>query len=232
MTAATDREALLRPILENPADDCARLVFADFLEEQGEGERAEFIRVGCELVRRDNLFLVGHPRDVLSRRERSLLLTNWLKWTPRLSTDSSFEVILSKRWTFTGTPACEFRRGFVDAITLPLDLFLKHAKDIFAREPVTRVTLSDRVPLTNQNDRNLFGYFRRVPGSIFGSDNSDLPPELFDLLIEGLTTKDNPLHGWEQLWRDYVNPEAAVADLSAACVTFAREQARLPLLVK
>ena len=46
----TDRDSLLRAILANPADDMSRLVFADWLEEHGESERAEFIRIQCELA--------------------------------------------------------------------------------------------------------------------------------------------------------------------------------------
>lgn len=46
MTAADP--GLLRAILEQPFDDTARLIYADWLEEHGEAERAEFIR--CELL--------------------------------------------------------------------------------------------------------------------------------------------------------------------------------------
>lgn len=44
---------LLRTIIKNPADDTARLVYADWLDEHGRAERAEFIRVQCELERCD-----------------------------------------------------------------------------------------------------------------------------------------------------------------------------------
>jgi uncharacterized protein (TIGR02996 family) len=46
----SEREAFLRAIRENPADDTARLVFADWLQEHGEPERAEFIRLQIELA--------------------------------------------------------------------------------------------------------------------------------------------------------------------------------------
>ncbi len=46
-----DRLALLSAVLANPADDLPRLVFADWLEENGTSDadaaRAEFIRLGC-----------------------------------------------------------------------------------------------------------------------------------------------------------------------------------------
>jgi uncharacterized protein (TIGR02996 family) len=43
-------EALLQAILDDPEDDTPRLVYADWLEENGEPERAEFIRAECVLA--------------------------------------------------------------------------------------------------------------------------------------------------------------------------------------
>ena len=45
-------EPFLRAICENPEDDTVRLVYADWLDENGDADRAEFIRVHCELARR------------------------------------------------------------------------------------------------------------------------------------------------------------------------------------
>jgi uncharacterized protein (TIGR02996 family) len=47
----SDGPLLLRAILEAPAEDTPRLVYADWLDENGQPERAEFIRVQCELPR-------------------------------------------------------------------------------------------------------------------------------------------------------------------------------------
>ncbi len=44
-------EAFLRAIFDVPEDDTPRLVYADFLDENGEAERAELIRLQCELAR-------------------------------------------------------------------------------------------------------------------------------------------------------------------------------------
>jgi uncharacterized protein (TIGR02996 family) len=41
----SEHDGFLRKILENPADDGPRLAYADWLEERGEWERAEFLRV-------------------------------------------------------------------------------------------------------------------------------------------------------------------------------------------
>lgn len=40
----TDREALLAAVRESPDDDLPRLVFADWLDDRGESDRAAFIR--------------------------------------------------------------------------------------------------------------------------------------------------------------------------------------------
>lgn len=42
-----EQRRFLDTIIENPDEDAPRLVFADWLEENGEAKRAEFIREGC-----------------------------------------------------------------------------------------------------------------------------------------------------------------------------------------
>jgi uncharacterized protein (TIGR02996 family) len=45
-------EAFLQAMGDNPEDDTTRLVYADWLEENGQAERAELIRVQCALAGR------------------------------------------------------------------------------------------------------------------------------------------------------------------------------------
>jgi uncharacterized protein (TIGR02996 family) len=66
-------EAFLRDIHERPHDDTPRLVYADWLDENGQPERAEFIRVQCRLAE----LPTGHPeRPALEKREHAL----WKKY--------------------------------------------------------------------------------------------------------------------------------------------------------
>jgi uncharacterized protein (TIGR02996 family) len=61
---------LMKAVVASPADDLPRLVLADWFDENGEPERAEFIRVQIELHR-----FRGDKRDYrqpLDRRERAL----------------------------------------------------------------------------------------------------------------------------------------------------------------
>lgn len=50
-TTDSDGAALLKAIAEQPDEDTVRLAYADWLEENGQGERAEFIRVQIEIAR-------------------------------------------------------------------------------------------------------------------------------------------------------------------------------------
>ena len=43
----THDEAFLADIAENPDDDASRLVYADWLDDHGEADRAELIRLQC-----------------------------------------------------------------------------------------------------------------------------------------------------------------------------------------
>jgi uncharacterized protein (TIGR02996 family) len=51
MDLLSQHEAFLRAIFDNADDDTPRLVYADFLQENGEEHRADFLRVQCERLR-------------------------------------------------------------------------------------------------------------------------------------------------------------------------------------
>jgi uncharacterized protein (TIGR02996 family) len=58
--------ALIAAIRAAPDDDAPRLVYADWLDEHGQPERAEFIRVQCELARRDAPDLRSREAELLA----------------------------------------------------------------------------------------------------------------------------------------------------------------------
>jgi uncharacterized protein (TIGR02996 family) len=73
----TEGDDLFRAIVENPDDDNVRLVFADWLTENGQPERGDFIRVQCELER----LSADDPRKPgLAARERELLAGREEEW--------------------------------------------------------------------------------------------------------------------------------------------------------
>ncbi len=64
----TDHDAIVRAICDHPDDDTPRLIYADFLEENGELDRAGFVRAQVELARTP----AWEPFAVLCRhRQRS-----------------------------------------------------------------------------------------------------------------------------------------------------------------
>jgi uncharacterized protein (TIGR02996 family) len=84
-------EGFLQAITDEPDEDAHRLVYADWLDEQGNPERAEFIRVQCELARLPCGSLPGRPptaeelaidhaRQTLQAREQDLLDRHARDW--------------------------------------------------------------------------------------------------------------------------------------------------------
>src|SRR5947199_487789 len=123
-----ERDALLRAICANPDDDTSRLVFADWLDEHAEPERAEFIRVQIELAR-------GVENPALKEREKVLLAAHRDEWEQPFR---QFEVEGSFREFIY---ALHFRRGFVWGIEVNDEeqRFANHATELFALAPIQRV---------------------------------------------------------------------------------------------
>ncbi len=74
----SDEQALLAAIRAHPLDDAPRLVYADWLDEQGEesnAARAEFIRLQCEM----ELLLADDPRYLALEQREKALLDAWRK---------------------------------------------------------------------------------------------------------------------------------------------------------
>jgi uncharacterized protein (TIGR02996 family) len=109
----TDEAALLAAILARPDEDTPRLMYADWLDEHGQPERAEFIRIQCDPTADE----AAEDRAAeLEERNR----TKWLAGLPQFP---------GARW--------EFRRGFPEYLDAPGELFLQHY-EAFARTPWLR----------------------------------------------------------------------------------------------
>jgi uncharacterized protein (TIGR02996 family) len=119
-------QAFLRAVCENPEDDDVRLVFADWLDEHGEPERAEFIRLQIEQAR-----LPEWDRRWLEceRRCRDLWIHAYRALPKLPTTHLSWDLVA-------------FRRGFPEGIQLMgVASFLPHAEAVFATGPVRHLKL-------------------------------------------------------------------------------------------
>src|SRR5262245_65743596 len=96
------REALIQAIAQNLYDDAPRLVFADWLEDHGEPDRAELIRVQVELEPMRDQYEVPRAAELHQREDKLGKDKTWLGDLPEGWDD----------WQ-TGVPV-ELRRGFPD----------------------------------------------------------------------------------------------------------------------
>ena len=148
--SATTTAALLQSVLDNPSDDGVRLAYADAMEEAGELDRAEFIRVQVELAPYADRNLVGDVGlagriDSLRRRERELLDCGhaWMHAPPPLRPSNRW----ARRndglaWLSEPTIGWAFRRGFVARVECSADDWLRHADAITIAHPVEQVRLT------------------------------------------------------------------------------------------
>jgi uncharacterized protein (TIGR02996 family) len=111
----TPDDAFLQAIIESPDDDGPRLIYTDYLEEHGQPERAEFIRVQCLLAR---MPAANPGRQELEAREQVLATANGKTWIGPL-------VGLVTDW--------QFRRGFVECITMMWRAFRNCHEDYLFR---------------------------------------------------------------------------------------------------
>src|SRR5262245_9017731 len=140
-----DDTDFLRKLLENPADDTVRLVYADWLDERDDEEskmKAQFLRLTARLLEPDG------PENSYDERLKEMqplaakVPTGWLAVVSRLSVEScgakravnelwdryrmQFDFVCDKRWdemTPTSAPsvrlcdACQNNVHYCDTIT-------------------------------------------------------------------------------------------------------------------
>lgn len=215
MTTPTDTGSqLLAAILAEPAEDTPRLVYADWLDENGHASRAAYIRGS-----------IMHSETVLffDREPPWAVLPDGV--TPTWSRGFVSAVTLTAAAYLGGECQRCGGRGWHD--TNPGDAEMNClacngtgrtpglAKELFAAHPIERVTLSDKRPL--QTD-DAFG--RGHPAFVWFSGPAlaaTSPHHLPDSLVYGCRAF-------------YPTRDAALAALSAACVRHGRKLAGLPPL--
>ncbi len=154
----TDRDALLAAIIAAPDEDVPRLAFADCIEEDGEGDRAEFIRAHIEsdrLCRRPAKggYAVGlrNPRGKqLSERANELLGQFEPQWFPYPHTYVHFD------------------RGFAHRVRLSASDWIAHADDILCKHPIRSVALT--TPLPYEHNQITRPIHVRLPGRRWRSE--------------------------------------------------------------
>jgi uncharacterized protein (TIGR02996 family) len=125
-----EQVALLQTIIEHPDDDVPRLIYADWLEEHGDGNRAEFIRTQIELARG----ATGKRKSTLEARQADLLSAHAEQWVEPL------RQWLTDEWSST---PWTFRRGFVEEVDVLGETLVEFGHELFAAAPIRGVHLPD-----------------------------------------------------------------------------------------
>ena len=128
----SDRDALLAAILAEPDEDTPRLVYADWLDENGQGDRAAFVRAQVEAVRAEPF---GPKARAATLRADELLNRNRKEWTATIR-----DQVADLR----------FERGFVGHVSAEPGAFLRVAEAVFDAHPIQGLRL---VPHTNPEAR-------------------------------------------------------------------------------
>lgn len=166
----SDHDAFLHTIRDHPADDTARLVFADWLTENGDPDRGEFIRVQCELARTS-------PHEEADERRRRVLFSQ------------QDELLKRHRQTWLApflpyAREASFDRGFITALHVPIDAFLAHGERWLGIAPITRV----RFQIYELWNGEINDYISRTPDLFASPLLSKL--EVIDLADNGLIAAD------------------------------------------
>lgn len=188
----SDWPAFLTAIVANPDDDTLRLVAADFLEENGEPDRAEFIRVQITLAKltASRSFDWTVPpdealeleEDALRRKEGAFLGPK--SAFPRVWAMEDCPELVHRPPTHTRSPRAPARgsarvkwhRGFVERIDCAAAEWLRHGAEVRKRNPVRDVILHDcRAPARSDWHASLDALrgLRRVWLDLFPAQSHD-----------------------------------------------------------
>ncbi len=127
----------------DPDDDALRLVYSDWLEENGDVARAEFIRLQCRL---EDMGSEDPEREALLKREKELFTTHGPAWFSREGLKALLPAErIPARDEPTETPVesalATVRRGFVETLRCSPAQLLNHAS-LLRSEPVETVLLN------------------------------------------------------------------------------------------
>lgn len=137
----TDEAALLAGVLARPDDDLPRLVLADWLDENGKSDRAEFIRAQCHAPDANAFRLYVSNVYGHEFREGPPYATLWGR--EPLSDDLPARAAFFADWCRWPVGArLMYRRGFVEAVACPAADWVEHGDTVLAAHPVTEVRLT------------------------------------------------------------------------------------------
>ncbi len=195
-------------VCRDPHDDQLRLIFADWLDEQGtesDAKQAQFIRMDIEY---ENKF----PRSFRPRNQFPVDLRNY--WIEHNTKRTKLGLDGCVEWYPTPISLIPVvSRGFVGEVRCTQAAFLEHAKILFDRNPIEKVVLTDREPrIDHSYDSSRYYWLSDGVAWAFQSAN----------------TSHSIMDPFSSHWE--MTHQAALDWLSDRCVAYGRKQVGLPPL--
>lgn len=242
-------QAFLRTIRATPADDTARLILCDWLDEYATGcgnteasERAAFIRlaVECQADYDRDMQTLGRPRPLPTPEgwrfsEKADRLIDWFQKDHNGKRVLESWCPLNGFYTLAGDHCDTQRnrenirltwsRGFVSTVRCTLAQFERHAGRIALEHPVTTWELTDAEPAENIYDGTGTSPERHWTLALTGERfrRESLPIDIIKAIGKIRGTDE----GWDTTCLFFPTREAAIESLNAACVKVANERAEV-----
>src|SRR5262245_49018815 len=134
----SDEAAFLAAILANPDEDTPRLVYADWLDEQGGTSnvaRAEYIRLEIDFARNFPEVRWSKEKDEARKRARQLLAKHYREWFPEIYGRKN--ILRGSR----GSP--DMGRGFPYRLLCDSEKLLQVGERLMQLAPITEVEFRD-----------------------------------------------------------------------------------------
>lgn len=170
-----DLLAFMAAIRDKPEDDAPRLIFADWLDENGEPEWAEYIRLALKIYRMDDVNINQETLKELSQRQRELKVIGF-----------------ARGWSFSFEPTDEFLvhyvthcRGLIHVANLNVPDWLAVA-DRLSLHPLQKVSIT-RFP-----DREQAQDYRLFPHQY----HADHRPSIYTYTVGGCEITHEAIVAW------------------------------------
>ncbi len=184
-----DWHVLLAAVLADTADDTLRLAAADFLEENGDPDRARFIRIQIELAQ---LEATGSgkslPADHLRAKERAFLgpLSMYRLWWAMAECPE----LVRMQYVAGGLDVARvdggdqltWRRGFIEVIRCRAHEWLRQGVAVRRRLPIQELQLTESAELTRDH------WYALMP-ALVGLHRLDLVGEHNDSMVMWLKSR-------------------------------------------
>ncbi|MDB5307380.1 MAG: hypothetical protein JWO38_1582 [Gemmataceae bacterium] len=147
----TDRDALLAAALDTPADDTARLILGDYLQDHDEPDFGRFIWAGVTASRFRDHDVIDDPDYYRALGEIAAVAAAPARWlaalglvrSPLSAREWAWDHVVDRVTVRVGSVVGVFERGLLTELAVALEEWYAAAPGALAAWPVARATVAD-----------------------------------------------------------------------------------------